>query len=142
MGKQVREKQYGEKTTGKNSTGNKKYRKKSTGNKSAAKKVRPDRTSSGHLTLSLPVKKAPLRRILRNFGLHMCRTYFRTGPLPVTSLPVTSGQAYAMVRSSGSSANVAWTVPIYYCHKSKDRQTKKDKMINSVLQKTTQKTED
>jgi hypothetical protein len=58
------------------------------------------------------------------------------------SLLVTSGQACAIVRSSGSSANVAWTVPIYYCHKSKDRQTKKNKMINSGLQKTTQKTED
>jgi hypothetical protein len=54
------------------------------------KKVRPDRTSSGHVTLSLPVKKAPLGRILRNFGLRMCRTYFRTGPLPVTFGHVTS----------------------------------------------------
>ena len=67
----------------KKSTGNKKYQKKVRG-----KKVRPDRTSSGHVTLSLPVKKAPLGRILRNFGL--CRTYFRTGPLPVTFGHVTS----------------------------------------------------
>jgi hypothetical protein len=38
----------------------------------------PDSASSGHVTLSLPVKKAPLGRILRNFRLHMRRTYFRT----------------------------------------------------------------
>jgi hypothetical protein len=61
-GKKVQEKKYGKKY-GKN------YGEQITG-----QKVRPDRTSSGHVTLSLPVKKAPLGRILRNFRLRMRRT--------------------------------------------------------------------
>ena len=44
----------------------------------------------GHFrTGSLPVKKAPLGRILRNFRLHMRITYFRTGHMT----DVTSGHA-------------------------------------------------
>ena len=72
-------KKYGKKSTEKksmekkvrekNSTGEK-YGKKKNGKKvrggSTGKKVRPDRAPSGHVTLSLPVKKAPLGRILRN----------------------------------------------------------------------------
>jgi hypothetical protein len=75
------------------------------GKKSTWKKVRPDSASSGHVTLSFSVKKAPLVQILCNFRLCMRRTYFRTWPLPdrdssghVTD--VTSGHACAMVRSS------------------------------------------
>ena len=50
--------------------------------------------SSGHVTLSLPVKKAPLERILCNFRLRMSRTYFRIGHVTnVTSGHVTSGHA-------------------------------------------------
>ena len=70
---------YGKERTGKKGRG-KKYRKKntgtkvrkkkdggkSTGNKKNGKKVRLDRASSGHVTLSLPVKKVPLGLILRN----------------------------------------------------------------------------
>ena len=59
----------------------KKYGKKIRGKK-YGKKVRPDKASSGHVTLSLPVKKAPLGRTLRNFRLRIRRTYFQTGPLP------------------------------------------------------------
>jgi hypothetical protein len=46
-----------------------------------------------HVTLSLPVKKAPLGRIWRDFRLRMRRIYFRIGSLLVTWLtwlPVTS----------------------------------------------------
>ena len=50
----------------------KKYGRKSTGKKVRKQKVRPDRASSGHVNLSIPVKKAPLGRILRNFRLCMC----------------------------------------------------------------------
>ena len=39
----------------------------------------PDRAFSGHVTVSLPVNKAPLGRIFRNFRLRMRITYFRTG---------------------------------------------------------------
>jgi hypothetical protein len=52
------------------------------GKKSTWKKVRPDSASSGHVTLSFSVKKAPLVQILCNFRLCMRRTYFRTWPLP------------------------------------------------------------
>jgi hypothetical protein len=65
-------------------TTKKKVREKNTGKKVWEKIVRPDRASSGHVTLSLPVKKAPLGRILRKFRLRMRIAYFRTGPLPVT----------------------------------------------------------
>ena len=58
-----------------------KINKKKRKGKKNGKNVRPDRASSGHLTLSLPVKKAPLGRILRNLRLRMRRTYFRTGSL-------------------------------------------------------------
>jgi hypothetical protein len=75
--------------------------------------VRPGRTSSGHVTLSLPVKKAPLGQIVRNFRLSMRRTHFRTWPLPVTWLLVTSGHVTS-VTSGCSSSNTTWTVPIYY----------------------------
>jgi hypothetical protein len=81
-------KKYGEKSTGK------KIREKSPWKKVREKKygkiVRQDRTSSGHVTLSFPVKKAPLGRILHNFRLCIHRTYFRTGPLPVI-IPVLFG---------------------------------------------------
>jgi len=53
----------------------------------------PDRASSGHVTGHVTNvtsgEKAIQLRILRNFRLRMRRTYFRTGPLSVTSLPVT-----------------------------------------------------
>ena len=55
-------------------------------------------------------KKAPLGRIWRNFRLRMHRTYFRTGSLPVTSLPV----MWLPVAPHRSSANNNWAVPIYY----------------------------
>ena len=72
--KKVRENKVREKSTGK----------KNTGKKSTGKKVRPGRASSDHVTLSFPVKKAPLGPILRNFRLRMHSTYFRTGPIPIT----------------------------------------------------------
>ena len=59
-------------------------------------------------------QKAPLGRIWRNFRLHMRRTYFRTGSLPVTwlaSLPVT-WLPVAPPHSTPAKAN--WAVPIYY----------------------------
>ena len=80
----------------------------------------PDMGYSGHVTLSLPVKRPPLGRIWRNFRLRMRRRYFRTmtevtfGHVThVTSGHVTSGhfRSYAMVRSP---ANVILSVPIYY----------------------------
>ena len=50
--------------------------------------------SSGHVTLSLPVKKAPLERILCNLRLRMRRTYFRIWHVTnATSGHVTSGHA-------------------------------------------------
>jgi hypothetical protein len=104
-GKKVRENSRGKNSTRGKSTG-KNYRKNKyeekrmkkintgkLGGKNYGKKilekireiiVRPDMVSSGHVTLSLPVKKDPLGRILRNFWLRMRRTYFRTGSLPVT----------------------------------------------------------
>jgi hypothetical protein len=74
--------------------------------KRTGKKGRPDRASSVHVILSLPVKKAPLWRILRNFRMRMRRTYFRTG-----SLPVKHAQWSDPHRSS---ANDNLSVPIYY----------------------------
>ena len=69
-------KKYGKKSTEKKvwkkSTG-KKYEKKER-EKVRGKKVRPDRAPSGYVTLSLPVKKAPLGRILRNVRLRMRRS--------------------------------------------------------------------
>ena len=44
-----------------------------------AQNLLPVRAPSGHVTLPLPVKKAPLGRIWRNFRLRMRRTYFMTG---------------------------------------------------------------
>ena len=104
-GKKVRENSRRKNSTRGKSTG-KKYRKNKYEGKSMKKKygkirreklrkkkfvkkireiiVRPDMVSSGHVTLSLPVKKDPLQRILRSIRLRMRRTYFRTGPLPVT----------------------------------------------------------
>jgi hypothetical protein len=38
----------------------------------------PDMSYSGHVTLSLPVKKKPLGRIWRNIRLRMHRIYLRT----------------------------------------------------------------
>ena len=71
----------------------------------------------GYVTDVTTGEKARLGRILRNFRLRMrapkgipsgSRDHFRvrSGPLPVTSLPV------ALPRST--SANVALSVPIYY----------------------------
>ena len=86
-GKTIREKKR-ENSTGEKNTG-KKYGEKNLGKKYGGEEVwekivRPGRTSSGHVTLSLPVKKAPLGQIVRNFRLSMRRTHFRTWPLPVT----------------------------------------------------------
>ena len=69
----------GEKNTGKKIWGKKyggKYGKTIMGKNS--------KSSSDHVTLSLPVKKAPLGQIVRNFRLSMRRTHFRTWPLLVT----------------------------------------------------------
>jgi hypothetical protein len=64
-----------------------------------AQNILPVMASSGHVTLSLPVKNTPLGRILRNFILRMRRTYFRTGHVTdVTSghvTDVTSGSTTA-----------------------------------------------
>jgi hypothetical protein len=65
-------KKYGKKSMEKNVRGKKNGKKVRGG--STGKKVRPDRAPSGHVTLSLPVKKAPLGRILRNVRLRMRRT--------------------------------------------------------------------
>ncbi len=59
-----------------------------------AQNILLDMASSGHVTSGhvsdlISGEKAIIRRILRNFRLHMRRTYFRTWPLPVTSLSVT-----------------------------------------------------
>jgi hypothetical protein len=70
---------------GRKKYGEKKYGEKSMGKTSTGKILRPNRACSGHVTLSLPVKRAPLGRILRNSRLRMRRTYFRTWLLPVTS---------------------------------------------------------
>ena len=51
--------------------------------------ILPDMASSDHVTDVISGEKAILRRILRNFRLRIRRTYFRTWPLPDTSLPVT-----------------------------------------------------
>ena len=75
---EIRGNSTGKKVQGKN-TGKKvreKIREKLRGT-NYGKKSKADRTSSGHVTLSLPVKKAPLGRILRNFRLRMRRTYLR-----------------------------------------------------------------
>jgi hypothetical protein len=85
--KKVREKIIREKSTGKKIQ-EKKFGKQKYGKKSTEKK-----TTAGHVTLSLPVKEAPLGRIL--FRLRMRITYFRTE----TSSHVTSDQACTMVRS-------------------------------------------
>ena len=69
----------------------------------------PDRASSGHVTLSLAIKKAPLGRIWLRFRLRMRRTYFRfrwLKALPITSLPIAPPHR--------STANMTWAVPIYY----------------------------
>jgi hypothetical protein len=65
------------------------------------------------------VKKAPLGRILCNFRLRMHKTYFRTWPLPITSLPVTWLTSLPVKHAQWSdphrySANVTLSVPIYY----------------------------
>jgi hypothetical protein len=71
----------------------------------------PDRSSSCHV---ISGQKAPLGRILRNFWLCMCRTYFRTGNVTdVTSghvTDVTSGH----VTSGSTPSNATLSVPIYY----------------------------
>ena len=51
---------------------------KTRGEAGHAQNILPVRGSSGHVTLSHPVKKAPLGRILRNLLLRLRRTYFRT----------------------------------------------------------------
>ena len=64
----------------------------------------PDSVSSGHVTLSLLVKKAPLVRIWRNFRLRMRRTYFRTGH----ATDVTSGHVTDVISghvTSGSTTS-------------------------------------
>ena len=64
--------------------------------------------TSGHMTHVTSGQKAPLGRILHNFRLRMCRTYFRTEhvteSLPVTSLPVAP---------HSTSANVTLSVRYY-----------------------------
>ena len=77
----------------------------------------PDRAPSGHVTWSLPVKRA----IWRNFRLRMHRTYFRTWSFPVTSGHVTSDHVTSGHVTSGSTphstpANANWAVLIYYWH--------------------------
>ena len=78
-------KKYGRKKYGEKKYGEKSMGKKVWGKKVRGKILRPNRACSGHVTLSLPVKRAPLGRILRNSRLGMRRTYFRTWLLPVTS---------------------------------------------------------
>ena len=88
-------------------------KKKNAGEKAGhVQNILPVRTASGHATLSLPVKKTPLGRILRNFMLRMRRTYFRTGHVTDVSsghvTDVTSGH----VTSGSTTANTTLSVPI------------------------------
>jgi hypothetical protein len=85
-----------------------------------AQNTLPDRDSSGHVTWSLPVKKAPLGRLLCDFRLRMRITYLRTGQVNgvtsghmtyVTSGHVTSGSASQNLRKCGLSCThilLAW----------------------------------
>jgi hypothetical protein len=66
----------------------KKYGKQKVLEKSAGKKSKAGQDLFRSRDVVTSGEKAPLGRILRNFGL--CRTYFRTGPLPVTFGHVTS----------------------------------------------------
>jgi hypothetical protein len=65
---------------------------------------------SGHVTLSLPVKRPQLGRIWRNFRLRMHRTYFRT-LTNVTSGHVT-GVTFGHVTSGhDTSGHAQWSYP-------------------------------
>jgi hypothetical protein len=60
---------------------------------------------SGHVTLSLPVKRPQLGRIWRNFRLRMHRTYFRT----LTN--VTSGHVTDVTFGHVTSGHAQWSDP-------------------------------
>ena len=86
----------GEKSTGK----------KVWGKKVREKIVRQDRACSGHVTLSLPVKRAPhVQNILPDMA---SSGHFRSN-MRMASLPVAPPHC--------SPSNVTRTVPIYYLHR-------------------------
>ena len=68
----------------------------------------PDNASSSHVTLSLPVKSPPLRRILH-------RTYFRTGHVTdVTSGHIISGCSSSLLLKCGFvRADILLIIPTY-----------------------------